>query len=141
MKKILSVLLVLALALSVTACKKNEPAPKPSSGPLPTPPLQEAPVDHPEEDKSKIDPFEIEAVECRSPNGPNAAADLLIVDTILTKTAAGNVNIIIAVDQLAFDPQGGKPFGQGGVQIPPRSLWALGEIVRRHVRHPLQRLS
>ena len=63
MKKIFSVLLVLALALSVTACKKNEPAPTPSSGPLPTPPPQEAPVDQPEEDKSKIDPFEIEAIE------------------------------------------------------------------------------
>lgn len=63
MKKLFSVLLMLALALTVTACRKNEPAPKPSADPLPTPPPKEAPADQPEEDKSKIDPFEIEATE------------------------------------------------------------------------------
>ena len=63
MKKLFSVLLVLALALSVTACKKNDPKPTPSTSPLPTPPPQEAPADQPTEDKSQIDPFEIEAVE------------------------------------------------------------------------------
>ena len=63
MKKLFSVLLVLALALSVTACKKNEQKPTPSASPLPTPPLQEAPADEEKEDKSQIDPFEVEAVE------------------------------------------------------------------------------
>ena len=63
MKKLFSLLLVLALALSVTACKKNEPAPKPDTSPLPTPPPQEAPADEVKEDKSQIDPFEVEAIE------------------------------------------------------------------------------
>ncbi|MBQ6928908.1 MAG: hypothetical protein IJN27_01190 [Oscillospiraceae bacterium] len=63
MKKLFSVLLVLALALPVTACKKKEPAPAPDSSPLPTPPPQEAPADQQAEDKSNIDPFEVEAVE------------------------------------------------------------------------------
>lgn len=63
MKKLFSVLLVLALALSVTACKKNEPKPTPSTSPLPTPPPKEAPADQPTEDKSQIDPFEVEAIE------------------------------------------------------------------------------
>ena len=62
MKKLFSVLLVFALALSVTACKKNT-EPQPSTSPLPTPPPQEAPADQPVEDKSNLDPFEIEAVE------------------------------------------------------------------------------
>lgn len=62
MKKLLSVLLCLALALSVTACGKKEPQPTPSSSPLPTPPPQEAPADEPKEDKSQIDPFEVEAL-------------------------------------------------------------------------------
>ena len=63
MKKLFSILLVFVLALSVTACKKNEPAPTPGTSPLPTPPPQEAPVDQPKEDKSQIDPFEVEAIE------------------------------------------------------------------------------
>jgi len=63
MKKLLSVFLALVLALSATACGKKEPAPQPSESPLPTPPPQEAPAGEEKEDKSQIDPFEVEAIE------------------------------------------------------------------------------
>ena len=62
MKKLFSVLLAALLAVSMVSCGKKEPAPTPSESPLPSPPAQEAPQDEVKEDKSNLDPFEIEAV-------------------------------------------------------------------------------
>ena len=62
MTKLFAVLLACALTLSLVACGKKDAEPTPSESPLPSPPAQEAPQEEVKEDKSNLDPFEIEAV-------------------------------------------------------------------------------
>ncbi len=59
MKKLSAVILAAVLAVSMTACGKNQ-NPQPEQSPLPSPPAQQQPQPSPE-DKSDLDLFEIEA--------------------------------------------------------------------------------